>query len=255
MHTTSTSQPVLSNGRPVPDHEIFYSRAKELLVENEAAYKVISRSTPKGQAPPRLAHFRRFWEGMDSLSHYWDTSADEYYVASPNGHRGDKAESADEPPTKSIGDSDVPVLLTSSVPPPPPPRKRTKTGEGDDVSHVGVEGMKTVILDRTAPSSSQSPPIIPPRSSSTSSSEPWDSLPAAPQSQSKPSDSETATAMKPYPQLRYRGHRIAAGSQVPLSFLSDTIRAFVEACAWPHGCSLTSPRRLPQLQFAASQRP
>ncbi|KAL9096506.1 MAG: hypothetical protein Q9165_001503 [Trypethelium subeluteriae] len=254
MHTTPTSQPIMSNDRPVPDHDTFYTRAKELLVENEAAYKVISRSTPKGQPPPRLAHFRRFWEGMDSLSHYWDTSADEYYVANANGQQVEDIESAEAPAKKLIGDSDIPVLLSSSVPPPPPPRKRTKTGEGDDVSRVGIEGMKTVILDRPAPAASQSPPIIPARSSSTSS-EQWTSLSAAPQAQTKSLESETATAMKPYPHLRYRGHRIATGSQVPLSFLSDTIRAFVEACAWPHGCSLTSPRRLPQIQFAASQRP
>jgi hypothetical protein len=233
---TPPAPPVMSNGRPLPDHEIFYTRMKELLVDNETAYNVISRKIPSGQTPPRLAHFRRFWEGMDSLAHYWDTSADEYYLADPESDIEHAGRTREQETTKSTGDQDIPVVL--GPPPPIPPRKKPKIS--DNVTSPANDAPKTVLLDRTA----SQPPKIPARTSSKT-----DPAIDANQADLKlPAQSNSADSP-----LRYRGHRIANGSQMPPTFLHDTVRAFVEACSWPHNCSITSPRRLPQIQISASQ--
>ncbi|KAI9666589.1 MAG: hypothetical protein M1821_004525 [Bathelium mastoideum] len=237
---------LMSNGRPAPDRDAFYSRAKELLVENDSAYRVIARTTPKGQTPPRLANFRRFWEGMDSLSHYWDTSADDYYIADANGPGASRSDYEVQSFKNQMGDSDVPVLLNSSVSTQVPPRKRTKTSDSGDVSRPNA-----TIDDSTSSSSSPASEGTAMDSKSTSSNPGLKASSPAPQPLSKSPEAEPPT--NPNPRLRYRGYRVACGSQIPLSFLTDTVRAFTEACAWPHSCSLTSPRRLPQLQIAASQ--
>ncbi|KAI9696859.1 MAG: hypothetical protein M1820_008013 [Bogoriella megaspora] len=242
--------PLLSSGRPVPDHETFYTRAKELLADNEDAYKVITRTPDKGKVMPRLAHFRRFWEGMESLSHYWDSSADDYYLNESHEDAKKETEAECKHPEKSTGDSDVPVVLNSSAPPPIPPRKRPKMG--DDITTPLAEGKETVLLDRT--STTQPPPAanrpnIPPRSSSASSQ------PQHPPTSSHSQSASSSPSKKPPSPLRYRGHRIASGAQTPVSFLTDTLRTFTEASAWPHGSTLATPRRLPQLQIAASVSP
>lgn len=70
---------VLANGRPAPGQRDFDIRARELALENQDALSALTRLRHDGKKAPRLAHFRRFWEGLDNMAYYWDTSLDEYF--------------------------------------------------------------------------------------------------------------------------------------------------------------------------------
>lgn len=69
----------LSNGAQKPEHEVYFARAKELLVDNDEAFRTIRREQGLNNRPlVRLAHFRKFWEALSQMADYWDTSQDQY---------------------------------------------------------------------------------------------------------------------------------------------------------------------------------
>ncbi|MCJ1470693.1 hypothetical protein MMC07_009340 [Pseudocyphellaria aurata] len=71
--------PILSNGSPVPGHDVYFIRAKELSFDNEDAFRAIERKPAlPGRPTIRVAHFRKFWDGLSQMADYWDTSLDEY---------------------------------------------------------------------------------------------------------------------------------------------------------------------------------
>ena len=70
----------LSNGHSMPDEERYTLIKKELLLENDTAFRDVSRLPPRpGREKPRLAYARRFWMGLERMSQYWDASADQLY--------------------------------------------------------------------------------------------------------------------------------------------------------------------------------
>lgn len=69
----------------------FDERLTELRIENETAYRTLTRSLKKGTKGPRLAYMRKFWEGLESMSEYWDCSKDEYREVSAIGEDGEKS--------------------------------------------------------------------------------------------------------------------------------------------------------------------
>lgn len=69
----------LSNGAPAPGKEEFFVRVKELLHDNEDAFRAIQRKPPLPNCQPgRIVHFRKFWEGLLLVAEHWDTSLDKY---------------------------------------------------------------------------------------------------------------------------------------------------------------------------------
>lgn len=69
----------LSNGFLVPGHEVWYKSAKELLYDNDAAFRSIERKPPlPGESMIRVAMFRKFWDNLLQMALYWDTSLDKY---------------------------------------------------------------------------------------------------------------------------------------------------------------------------------
>lgn len=78
--TTAT----LSNGVSVPGHDVFFSRMRELMFDNDDAFRFINREpTPPGRAETKVAHFRRFFEALFGMSEYWDTSLDNDTTPTP----------------------------------------------------------------------------------------------------------------------------------------------------------------------------
>ncbi|KAF2445377.1 hypothetical protein P171DRAFT_484068 [Karstenula rhodostoma CBS 690.94] len=75
---TESATKILCNGRRVPDHNEFYMRAKEISFSNQDAFANLTRKPMGEKVPLRLAHFRKFWEGLDNMAYYWDNSLDEY---------------------------------------------------------------------------------------------------------------------------------------------------------------------------------
>lgn len=69
----------LSNGAPAPGKEDFFVRVKELLHDNEDAFRTVQRKLPlPNRQPARIVHFRKFWEGLFLVAEHWDTSLDRY---------------------------------------------------------------------------------------------------------------------------------------------------------------------------------
>ncbi len=89
--TFLSSSPVatLSNGYCKPGHDVYFARAKELLYENEEAYRTIRREPcPPDRPLVRLAHFRKFWDALSQMAGYWDTSQDQFNSSAAGEDRG-----------------------------------------------------------------------------------------------------------------------------------------------------------------------
>ncbi|KAI7157297.1 hypothetical protein KC316_g13947 [Hortaea werneckii] len=56
----------------------FDERLTELRIDNETAYRTLTRSLRNGVKAPRLAYMRKFWEGLETMGQYWDCSKDAY---------------------------------------------------------------------------------------------------------------------------------------------------------------------------------
>jgi hypothetical protein len=69
---------------PAKRRAAFEQRIAELRIDNDTAFRIITRSTKPGVKPPKLAYLRKFWEGLETMSEYWDTSLDRYYEGTPS---------------------------------------------------------------------------------------------------------------------------------------------------------------------------
>ncbi|UPX09674.1 uncharacterized protein EKO05_0000358 [Ascochyta rabiei] len=235
---------LLSNGRRVPDRKEFFVRARELFFKNEDAFSTLTRKSNGSQAPLRLAHFRKFWEGLDNMAYYWDNSIDDYRspdpaavdtiaetVSSPNSTAG-----AGEQETRAETKTDWVAKMQNSIGSPngSEPRKKAKTEAVNDqtMAHsVHVNGFGGSLAAQTAsmiPSRVLPARIAPSRFPSTINMEPRE----------KPADTSNGS---------YRGYRIGNGSEMPDQYRIDCVRAFVEPIAWAFGVTLSQHRRPPVL--------
>ncbi|TID21986.1 uncharacterized protein E2P81_ATG11101 [Venturia nashicola] len=217
--TTSESR-VLFNRRPYPSHDDFYIRSIELLYENVDAFAALNRTSRANRPIPRLAHFRRFWEGLDNMSYYWDDSADEYIAAKEN-----------EPSDVTTGDDAGSTLEEHE------PRKRTKWNPAEPVSAGRLLNPPSIpvysnisVQSRTHPESSMQQPAL--------------------------SDTEQENDVRQEDDPgTYRGHRIGNGAGMPEQYRVDTIFAFVEPIAWAFGFTLSPHRRQPVVAIKTLQVP
>lgn len=109
--------PRLFNGRSWPTRGDFYDRHRELSYANDAGFRGFSRTNaPDGTPPPRLTFGRPFFEHLDTLVQYWDTSLDEYILPSPtkmdtSGSIQARLDGQDEPRKKTkLSEEDLPSL-------------------------------------------------------------------------------------------------------------------------------------------------
>ncbi|KAI5364132.1 hypothetical protein Slin14017_G060960 [Septoria linicola] len=87
----------------VAKRKAFDERLGELRVDNDTGIRVITRTLKPGPKP-RLAYMRKFWEGLESVAQYWDTSLDHYYRGTPArtdeaGEKGAKRQRLDSVPS------------------------------------------------------------------------------------------------------------------------------------------------------------
>ncbi len=199
---------ILSNTKPAPDREDFYSRVKELQYENLDAFAALSRTAKPNSPRVRLAQFRRFWDGLDNMAYYWDTSLDDYIPKKLASVKLDSAESSDRP---TAGTDNESCEMDVSM-----PRKRAKTTPTPPPEST----LETI----------ESPN---PDSKSTENKD-------ASQDSDAPSRDETSSGS-------YKGMRIGTGTAMPELFRVDTVRAFVETVVWNFGCCIANHRRPPHL--------
>lgn len=78
----------LSNGANKPGHDVYFARARELLFDNDEAFRTIRREQGLNDKPlVRLAHFRKFWDALSLMADYWDTSQDQYTNGTTNENK------------------------------------------------------------------------------------------------------------------------------------------------------------------------
>ena len=76
----------LSNGAPGPDREAFFARAQELMNPNADVYRALRRQDQPDNRPQiRITQFRKFWEDLDAVADYWDTTQDNDLNADDKG--------------------------------------------------------------------------------------------------------------------------------------------------------------------------
>lgn len=223
---------LLSSGRPYPGREDFAIRLKELLFDNHEAFSALTRvPQDKDKKPPRLAHYRKFWEGLDNMAYYWDTSLDEYIppkAAEEPGTKESASESEDQ--TSSLVESEEAARLEATHIDESVARKKAKTA----ASAAETEPSSTP-PDQSQPVHLAQRPAITPAKLGI----------ATPPSVSNGNKSEASTDK---PAGTYKGLRIGTGRGMPDGYRVDTVRSFVEPVAWCFGMTIAPHRRPPALQ-------
>lgn len=218
---------LLCNGKKVPDHKEFYLRAKEISFKNEDAFANLTRK-PKGERVPlRLAHFRKFWEGLDNMAYYWDNSLDEYLPPTSDQTVDDGAQ--------QMNDLGASGLLPATSPNEDEPRKKAKTEATNNepgILHSNMPSSGDVTLSTSSPMSSSK--VLPARTAPPKA--PWEANAAA-----------TPGERADLSQGSYKGYRIGNGADMPDSYRLETVRAFMEPIAWAFGITLVPHRRPPVL--------
>lgn len=202
----------------------FDERLAELRVDNDTGFRVITRTTKPGVKAPRLATMRKFWEGVESVAQYWDTSLDQYYEDLPAKLPSDEENSAKRQRLNSTqpGPTSVLTLQTNS--------SHFSTTNSGRPTTSGLEGDA---------SSDRIPEKQPRKQSEFSNLE---------ESRARDERSDTATP-EPRPCLRYKGRRTASGRDMPDQFRADTVKAFVEGIVWPFTCITAPPRHTPLVRI------
>jgi hypothetical protein len=204
------SSRVLSNGKAFPSQQEFSIRCKELRHANEDAYRALTRTPVNGQPSARLAHLRRFWEALDNMAYYWDTSADQYYP--PTSEKKPTSENAEN---ESFADDAESAAAAAAA---DEPRKRVKPNPQQEIRDRGFD----------LPVGSHPPPVD-------------TALDIRPP--------EVPGVAAERPAGTYRGNRIGNGAGMPDQFRVDAARAFVEPIAWAFGFTLAAHKRPPVLEI------
>ncbi|KAF2273963.1 uncharacterized protein EI97DRAFT_460640 [Westerdykella ornata] len=238
--TSATPASLLSNGRKVPTRNDFYARAQELLFNNADAFAALTRKPLPGQVRPRLAHFRKFWEGLDNWAYYWDDSLDEYLPPKqPNG--ASSSQGADANPREAGAPADLSSPSTNLE----EPRKKMKTettvaAASEPPALPGLGESDIPLLDETTMPVQQ-------KTSSISSSA---SLPARTVPPKLPWATNIHAVFEAPVDLSngsYRGYRIGNGPEMPDQYRLECVRGFLEGVAWAFGVIFAPHRRPPVL--------
>jgi hypothetical protein len=214
------SRKLLRNGRPRPNLKDYQIRLKELQYDNQDAFAVLSRKPQPGLDMPRLVHFRRFWDGLDNMAYYWDTSLDDYITLPTQGH-------VDQRETRPIHNLS-PESSEANI---HEPRKKPKTE--DIQSSMPSDGEQSNLAIFTASSVE-----LPTRTVSHP-------LHVGPQQDAEQPQSPTTGPRKGL----YRGNRIGNAAGMPEQYRIDTCRSFVESICWAFGVTLSPHRKQPLLSI------
>lgn len=246
LMSSGSSVKLLSNGRRVPDQNEFYVRARELFFRNGDAFSTLTRKGAKGQAPLRLAHFRKFWEGLDNMAYYWDNSLDEYHPAKQIPSSTDGATSPSASLTKITDHSSIRPPGKSEIPNP---------GSGLGSSNEEEPRKKAKIEPLGIESQSEPSPLSATSNGSKASHAPSSvssrALPArgAPTKIPWAASLETKNTPVDLSNGYYKGYRIGNGAEMPDQYRIECVRAFVEPIAWAFGVTLSQHRRPPVLEL------
>lgn len=195
-------------------------RLAELRLSNDAGFRTITRTTKHGAKPPKLVWLRKFWEGLESVSQYWDTSLDCYYESVP-------AVSEPEKGAKRLRMDSVQIDVTAT------------NGTENGIAQESAEGESIASTSTGSVNGNHASETVGDHNSNAEGPTPGPTNRVGPSS----------TPIDPLKSWRYKGRRTASGRDMPDQFRSDTVRAFVEAAAWPFSCAVSPPRHMPIVQM------
>ncbi|KAL2872283.1 uncharacterized protein BJX67DRAFT_376108 [Aspergillus lucknowensis] len=70
----------MDNENPYPPKDKYDVLERELLLDNDDAFREVARLPPRpGRERVRVTQARKFWTALERMSQYWDDSLDEYY--------------------------------------------------------------------------------------------------------------------------------------------------------------------------------
>ncbi|RHZ72030.1 hypothetical protein CDV55_102227 [Aspergillus turcosus] len=129
---TEDGEPILmDNGNPYPARERFENLKKELLLDNDDAFREVARLPPKeGRQRVRVAHARKFWTGLERMAQWWDSSLDNYFERPATPELA-----SDEDKMQTDGETQAPEILDSTTTPMDvdnPPTTQTVNGTSSD---------------------------------------------------------------------------------------------------------------------------
>jgi hypothetical protein len=250
---TETTVRLLCNGRRVPDRSEFYVRAKELYFRNEDAFANLSRKAHGDRVPLRLAHFRKFWEGLDNLAYYWDTSLDEYLppkpensgeggagATLPNAGAADGFENTNDRHTVTRSEVENKNESTTCQP-------RDEFAEEESRKKAKIESSSNDTMSQSASAVETKNGAAPAPSISISSSR---RLPARAAPPKVPGTTNVQFPTKKTADLSngsYKGYRVGNGAEMPDQYRLDCVRGFLEPITWVFGVTLAPHRRPPVL--------
>ena len=214
----------LRNGTLVPGHQAYYTHMKELLSENEDAYRAINRQHPRpGKSAVKPVHLRRFYIALQIVGEFWDTSLD-----GPAPASGKVTRAGSSPGGEAFSDK----LAPSS----------SKSTDSDREHQLSSKyNNPDVAVSRSSGSEE-------PRSKSTSKTV---SVPISqttvPLSASSALTSKSAVASSGIAQDNYRGRRTSTGTMMPAQYRHNLLKEFLEPLLWAFGCRYDMPRLQPHL--------
>lgn len=266
LKSTSTEQ--ADNHRATTESTISSERKNflgplvELQVDNDTAFRVITRTTKGDAKPPRLAFMRKFWEGLESMSQYWDTSIDHYYEGEPtlpqlsNGRA--RSDSINEANVKAFSDarhkkaklkqeSATVDVNDNGLLPAAEAKQAFKDLEGSDPSDMSSE-QKTELLERLQQA-------VKDQSNMNGSED--DSSNDRPNGDAESRDRVIPISHppSPRPRLRYKGRRTSTGREMPDQFRIETVKSFLDGVVWTFQCSVNPPKRMPIVQINSLIQP
>lgn len=198
----------------------FEAKYAELQIDNDLAFRTINRTVKGPGRPPRLA-MRKFWEGLETMSRYWDCSLDCYFTSNSEDHEQKSTKRQRTGSHTSYPDSTAVTPGTS--PPASASPQNGATHEGSAMSIAQNTEVETVArVLKTAE-------LVHVEDGSVSASRS-----ITPESHSR---------------TRYRGRRNANGSEMPDKFRTETVQGFIEGAVWPFQTTLSAPRVIPRVRF------
>jgi hypothetical protein len=100
-------QNTMGNGTPYPPEDKFDLVKKELLLDNQDAFREVTRMTPlPGRQRVRITQSRKFWMGLERMAQYWDTNSDSYFRRPSSKVESSNEQAAGNP---SADDEQVPA--------------------------------------------------------------------------------------------------------------------------------------------------
>ncbi|MCJ1285709.1 hypothetical protein MMC26_005050 [Xylographa opegraphella] len=222
----------LRNGIPNPGHQQYRSRLKELVCDNEDAYRAINRQTPRpGQSAVRPAHLRRFYIALQIVGEFWDTSLD-----GPNPAPNNITKAHSSPEDEVVSDK----LALSSW---------QSTDIDRERQLISKHNSTDVAVSQSAGSKeSRSKGISETSSDSISRA----TVPSSVTPLISPNSAVAASGVTPE---NYSGRRTSTGTMMPAQYRHNLLKEFLEPLLWAFGCRYEMPRTQPHLYVRSLKVP